>query len=617
MTPAFRLSRIFAMLTLATFGVPASAQVYSFTTLAGAVGTSGSADGIGSAARFKSPFGVAVDSSGIVFVADFYNHTIRKITASGVVTTLAGAPGLVGSADGVGATARFNFPGGVAVDRIGNLFVTDSGNDTIRKIDPNGIVTTIAGLTGVPGIADGVATAARFNTPRGIAIDRDGNLFIADKGALRKFATSGSVTTLTLTNIDGSTRSPTTQGVAVDAAGTVYFTDINRIRKITADGVIVTLAGSDPIFDRLGTDVSTGRVDGPGNIARFFAPNGLAVDQAGNVFVTDWAVREIAPNGFVITVGGNSGGGADGTGVFAGFDQAAAVAVDAGGTLFVADGNDTIRKGVPAVVPGRLTNFSALAFLTGGDTLTMGETIGGAGTSGAKLMLARAVGPSLAPFGITGFLADPRIAFYLGSTKIIEDDDWDGGGDQVAMVGAFPFVAPSSKDASLFLQVLAGSSTLRVSGNGNAGGTVLAELYDTTPVGVFNPTTPRLLNASVLTNVGSGVTVGFMVGGTVPMRLLVRAVGPSLAPFGVNGLLADPKLELFDGQSHSIATNDSWGDDTSLASAFARVGAFMFLGSTSKDAALLVTLAPGAYTMQVRSVDTTTGVALVEVYEEP
>ncbi len=151
------------------------------TTLAGTAGSSGSADGTGATARFNEPFGVAVDGAGNVFVADTWNHTIRKITPTGVVTTLAGTAGFVeGSADGTGAAARFNEPYGVAVDGAGNVFVADTDNNTIRKITPSGVVTTLAGTAGSSGSTDGTGAAARFYWPEGVAVDGAGNVFVAD-----------------------------------------------------------------------------------------------------------------------------------------------------------------------------------------------------------------------------------------------------------------------------------------------------------------------------------------------------------------------------------------------------------------------------------------------------
>ena len=150
------------------------------TTLAGSPGNPGSDDGTGSAALFRGPYGVAVDGSGNLYVGDYYNHTIRKVTPAGVVTTLAGSAGNPGSADGTGSAARFNHPWGVAVDSAGNVFVADSSNDTIRKVTPAGVVTTIGGKVGSPSLNDGTGITAGFYVPAGVALDSAGNLYVAD-----------------------------------------------------------------------------------------------------------------------------------------------------------------------------------------------------------------------------------------------------------------------------------------------------------------------------------------------------------------------------------------------------------------------------------------------------
>jgi secreted PhoX family phosphatase len=154
---------------------------YAFSTLAGSTDNVGGSDGTGGmAARFNYPSGVAVDGRGNLFVADTYNHIIRKITPGGVVTTLAGSAGQQGSNDGTGSEARFYLPDGVAVDGKGNVYVADNGNDTIRKITPGGVVTTLAGRAGQPGSSDGTGSAARFNAPSDVAVDRKGNLYVTD-----------------------------------------------------------------------------------------------------------------------------------------------------------------------------------------------------------------------------------------------------------------------------------------------------------------------------------------------------------------------------------------------------------------------------------------------------
>ena len=321
----------------------------------------GTADGTGAAARFNGPSSVAVDGAGNVFVADSRNNTIRKITPTGVVTTLAGTAGLSGSADGTGAAARFNGPSGVAVDGAGNVFVADSKNKTIRKITPGGVVTTLAGTAGLSGSADGTGAAARFNSPAGLAVDGAGNVFVGDVGncAIRNITPTGVVTTLAgSAGLSGSADGTGAaarfsflfEGVAVDGAGNVFVADGCAIRKITPGGVVTTLAGSAD---------SQGSADGTGAAASFNFPYGVAVDGAGNVFVADTqndTIRKITSAGVVTTLAGSAGlgfgptdlglsGSADGTGVAARFNSPSGVAVDGADNVFVADsGNNTIRK---------------------------------------------------------------------------------------------------------------------------------------------------------------------------------------------------------------------------------------------------------------------------------
>ena len=248
------------------------------STLAGPAGSTGSADGPRAAARFSSPQGVAVDTAGNVYVADTGNNTIRKITPAGIVSTLAGLAGTPGSTDGTGSAARFDGPYGVAADTAGNVYVADISNSTIRKITPAGEVTTLAGLAGSFGSADGTGSAARFDFPASVAVDRAGTVYVADfsSSTIRKITPAGEVSTLAgLANNYGSTDGPGSAarflgplGVAVDAAGNVYVADNNNhtIRKITPAGVVSTLAGlaEDP-----------GSTDGAGSAARFSFPQGV------------------------------------------------------------------------------------------------------------------------------------------------------------------------------------------------------------------------------------------------------------------------------------------------------------------------------------------------------
>ena len=257
----------------------------------------GSADGTGTAASFRYPSGVAVDASGNIFVADSSNHLIRKITAAGVVSTFAGS-GAEGSADGTGTAASFRYPYGVAVDASGNIFVADKNNHLIRKITAAGVVSTFAG-SGAEGSDDSTGTAASFKYPNGVAVDASGNIFVADLGnhKIRKIIAAGVVTTFAGsgaagradgTGTDASFRYP--NGVAVDASGNIFVADSNNhlIRKITAVGVVSTSAGSS----------FQGNDDGTGTAASFRYPHGVAVDALGDIFVADsnnHMIRKITP----------------------------------------------------------------------------------------------------------------------------------------------------------------------------------------------------------------------------------------------------------------------------------------------------------------------------------
>jgi streptogramin lyase len=324
------------------------------TTLAGAHNSYGSTDGIGTSARFRSPSGVASDGAGNLFVADRDNHTIRKVVvATGVVATFAGSPGNYGSTDGTGSVARFNSPWGLASDGSGNLFVADTGNNTIRMVMlTTGAVSTLAGYQGREGSNDGTGTAARFNFPVGLASDGMGNLFVADSGnnAIRKIViATGAVSTIAVAE-----KFNYPYGVASDGAGSLFISDWHSIRKIiTATGTVTMLAGSP----------ECGSTDGTGTAARFCYPLGVASDSAGNLFVADYsnfAVRKVVvETGVVSTIAGSPFylGSADGTGEEVRFKYPRGVASDGNGNLFVADtSNCTIRKVVLAT--GAVSTFA-------------------------------------------------------------------------------------------------------------------------------------------------------------------------------------------------------------------------------------------------------------------
>lgn len=324
------------------------------TTLAGLAGRSSSRDGLGTAARFEDPYAVAADGSHNLYVADATDHTIRKIAEDGTVTTFAGKAGSFGSADGKGSSALFKEPLGIAADTTGNVYVADTGNNTIRKITPAGLVSTLAGTAGKSGSTDGVGAAARFNSPSGVATDNIGNVYVIESSAnvLRKISPEGVVTTLAgKSGVNGMADGSGTAAsfsvpfdLVLDSAGNIYVCDHGNhaIRKVTAAGVVTTLAGSG----------KRGNADGSGRSASFNFPSGVAVDSSGNVYVADTdnqSIRKISPDGEVTTVGGGNNriGSVDGIGTVASFNNPKDVAVDNSDNLYVVDrSNHTIRKSI-------------------------------------------------------------------------------------------------------------------------------------------------------------------------------------------------------------------------------------------------------------------------------
>jgi len=752
------------------------------TTFAGAAFQSGSTNGVGTAARFSLPYGLALDGSGNLYVADGGNHLIRKIAPDGTVTTLAGGAQISGFADGTGTAARFNNPFGVAVDGSGNIIVADSGNHVIRRVTTAGVVTTIAGTAGLPGAADGTGIAARFNQPRGVAVGSGNTVYVADYGnaLLRAISSSGVVTTLAGTaGIVGSTDSvgasarfydPT--GIAADGT-TVYVADTsnNLIRR----GVPASAAGLPTItIQPLDQEVSVGqaitlrtsvsgtvtyqwlrnnniitgassatytiasaqlgdaaaytvRVSGAGGsvdssqgnltvtplgtgpiviTARPIAlhvetgqpatfsvtatgtgltyqwlKNGVTIAgataagytiasaQAGDVAtytvrITSGATVELAaaklnvgaatagvsissqPSSVTVTVGqpasftvvafgsglsyqwlknGSALAGANA----ATFAIASTKAGDAGsysvrvagasGTVESSAATLTVNGATPPPAASRLVNLSILSDIaSAGDSFTMGYVVGGAGTTGSKSILIRAAGPALVQLGVGGVLNDPKLETFAGQTSTGVNDNWGGSAalsNAFAAVGAFAYASPTSLDAAVLASISAGDNSVKVSANGAGTGLVIAELYDSTPIAAMTATTPRLVNVSVLKALGAGLTAGFVVDGTGQKKVLIRVVGPTLGSFGVGGVVEDPQLTLYSGQT-VIGSNDNWGGTAELTAAFSQVGAFA-LPAASKDAAVLATLQPGSYTVQAKGVGTTTGIAIVEVYEVP
>ena len=363
----------------------ASDIIYRCITIGGLHGAQGAVDGTNTASRFNQPWGIAADRDGSVYVAEWGNSTIRKlhmISSNWVVSTIVGIAGKAGSADGTNAEARLNHPHGIVTDNSGNLYFADTFNNTIRSITHNKnnwVVTTIAGRSGVFGSNDGTNSDAQFNNPGGITMDRHGDLFVSDvaNNTIRKLTPVGSgwaVTTIAGltgniqeshvfhpaygsadgTNSDARFFAPF--GVAADSHGDLYVTDYENstIRKVTQSGtnwVVTTVAG---------LAEQSGYVDGTNGTTRFDHPRAIAIDQDDNIYVDDTGtdtirlIKHVGTNYVVKTIVGLPWrwGYADGTNNTPQFDSSSGIALDGVGNIYLADtGNDAIRQIVSPNVP--------------------------------------------------------------------------------------------------------------------------------------------------------------------------------------------------------------------------------------------------------------------------
>lgn len=740
--PVRLLVLIWAVLATAA---TAPAEDYSVTTFAGTAGVSGSAEG--APGSFRNPYGIAIDAARNLYVSDTLNNTIRKITPARVVSTLAGSAGTLGSADGTGSAARFNFPLGLAVDAAGNVFVADAKNSVIRRITSAGVVTTHAGAPAQFGSADGAAASARFFLPYGVAIDGDGNLYVADSGnhTVRKITAAGIVSTLAgapmqsgFTDGTGAAaRFNSPWGIAVDRSGTVFVTDNqnNAVRRISAAGVVTTLAGS--------ASGTAGSQDGTGGAARFDQPRGLTVDASGNIFVMDYGssiLRRVTAAGVVSTLAGSARiiGDADSVGSAARFYDPTDVVAD-GSTLFIVDSsNNLVRRAVPAsqaslpvirlqpasqeASEGQRVTFRVLAdgtglsyrwlrnsaAIEGATSATFTLSAVQAGDVGVYTVRVTGAGGSLDSEGASllvmptdygairlterpqsaNVLAGEAFSFVVTASGASLAYQWSKAGVDLpgATRATLSFAATQGSDsgtysvkvssgsasvtASAKLQVIssgppsltivtqpAGASLtlgqpLRLSVVASASGELsyqwlrndvplagatssvysvasaqssdagsyrvrvsaagLTELSSAAVVTVSTPSTgpaARLANLSVRTSMASGQTliVGVVVNGG-SRDILVRAVGPALAVFGLGNAMADPRLELYNGGTR-VLTNDNWS--AALAPTFASVGAFA-LPEGSRDAAFLQ---PIERDRSIWALGTGPGVVLVEAYD--
>lgn len=316
---------------------------YTFTTLAGWAAHRGAVNGKGPDARFSEPCGVALDRGGNLYVTEWRNHTIRKVTQQGVVTTVAGLAGVTGTNDGPGVDARFFFPEGIVVDPITNIYVADNFNQTIRKISADGFVTTIAGVPGLAGWQDGPASTALFSAPNALVLDAESNIYVAEwaNSSIRKITPAGIVTTFFAAGAGAF------DALAMDGSGNFFVSGQNGgpVLYVKPGGLRTIL-----------TNWS-------------FAPYGGALDQAGNYYCAGSiggfvnGVQRLGPDRRTARLAGGDAGAADGPGRAAQFRAyRSGITIDASGNLYIADNlNHTIRKGVPFVLTNPPQDQAVLA----------------------------------------------------------------------------------------------------------------------------------------------------------------------------------------------------------------------------------------------------------------
>jgi len=389
---------------------------FTIINIAGSAGSAGNVNGTGSGAKFNYPSGSAVDSFGNLYIADYSNNCIRKVTTANVVSTPYGSTtGSSGSFNARGNNARFNGPNAIVADSSNNLYVADSGNNSIRKITTSGVVSTLA---------------SGFNAPNGIAIDGAGNFYVADSGnnVIKKVTSSGSVSTLAGNSgnagyVNGTGTAAefnNPASVAVDNQENVYVADLNNdvVRKITSAGVVTLFAGQPG---------APGYVDGLSANAAFNSPGGVAVDGSNNVYVTDSLVppigsvasgnnllRRISTSGVVSTIAGQPGvtGSASGTGTAAQFYSLQSATFNSAGEIFLADTyNQLVRAGgiVPTIVTpplgqvitiGQPVTFSVAASGTGPLTYQwLDDSAGISGATGSSYSIASVAAGNAGNYG--------------------------------------------------------------------------------------------------------------------------------------------------------------------------------------------------------------------------
>lgn len=546
-------------------------------------GVRGYADGVGISALFKNPHGLAIGGAGLLFVTDTENHVIRTVTVDGVVGTFAGVGMQAGSADGAGSGARFREPHGIAADGFGNLYVADTANHTIRKVTSGGVVTTIAGLAGSSGTADGSGSAARFLQPEAIALDASGCLWITANHSVRKGVLSPAVETHPA---GGTVVRGNAANMSVQVSGTAPFE--YRWRK---DGAFLDGAVSATLTLTNVQSSDAGAYDV------------VITNSAGSVTSASAALSVQVPP----SITGHP------VGATVNWGQPVAFSVTATGTIPLSYQWKKDGVNIGGAIGPTLDLPVAMPADAGVYSVTVSNSLGLMTSSGATLTVRQDVPPTVVTQP-TGGAVTSLSPVNLGVQAVGPGPfayQWRLNGVDIPGANTAFYSVPS---AQLFDS---GGYTVTVT---NVFGSATSSVATVT---VNRPASSgaRLVNISTRGSVGTGgdlLIAGFVVSDEGPMTCLIRAVGPGLAAHGVSGFLADPQLAVYQ-RGNLLFENDDWGtsnDQTITAQLSDLVYAFA-LSSGSKDAAIVVTLPPGIYTVHAFGKGGSTGVGLVEVYEVP
>ncbi|MDB4904195.1 MAG: hypothetical protein JWQ63_3476 [Mucilaginibacter sp.] len=503
-----------------TGGVVPTNAYGQVSTFAG-TGKIGSANGPVLIATFNQPRDAAVDLNGNIYVIDD-NNTIRKVTPAGIVVPFAGS-GILGFADGIGSAASFGYPSSLTVDKSGNVYVADNNNHAIRKITPSGVVSTLAG-NGTKGFSNGIGASATFNYPDGIAVDTYGNVFVADQfnWCIRKITPSGVVSTFAGNGNPGSIDGISTQAsfsqltsLAIDAAGNIYATDEdnNEIRKITPSGTVSTIAGNG----------IKGSADGLGNLATFNLPVSIALDAANNLYVGDafnQLIRKITPAGLVTTIAGNGTMGfVNGIGINASFSYPYGIATDNLGNIYIADNQNNCFREISLTgytidkpLPSGLTFDPTTGIISGTPTAVLPATVytitaynaGGSSTTTVNITVTNVQNVALSPI----------------SAKTVCDADFDPGATGNSTIN---YTSANTAVATIVAGKIhiidAGTSVITASNGSSSATQTLTVIAALTPTVNISPSSVDTCQSNVvtftasITNGGNNPTYVWQVNG--------------------------------------------------------------------------------------------------------